>query len=240
MNYLKIFGISVSDDPFRTKRKSTSNGYRSEFIGLDLTLRTEDGQTIVLPIECQIQTMEQYRDGNVGFSAHTKMENKKPKLKSIPRIGDSKSYKDPTGTLGYHREFLSHIMHISPSCAIAKTTGNDFESERTIITPYDLYEAFRLISRVPKEGVGYKYYSKYLQELYEKRNDLFPAGEGLLPKYIAVDDIPNPNADYTKYNRFFNELRSSLKKTMSIMDALETPDERQGTDISTVEEGLEH
>lgn len=42
VNYLKVYGISASDDEQRTKRKSTSNGYRAEFIGLDLSIRTED------------------------------------------------------------------------------------------------------------------------------------------------------------------------------------------------------
>ena len=57
VNYLKAYGISVSSDEKRTKEKSTSNGYRAEFIGLDLSIHTEDGQLIVLPIECQVQTI---------------------------------------------------------------------------------------------------------------------------------------------------------------------------------------
>lgn len=209
---LRALGLSVSTDSFRTKSKSTANGYRSEFIGLDLILRLEDGREITLPIECQVQTQEQYRDGNIGYSAHTKMPNKRYKLKSVPRSGECR-YTDPTGYLTECREFLSHIMHISPSFAIAKTGGDDFEVERTIITPYDLYEAFRKISSIPKDSPSYKAYTRYLHELYAERENLFPTGDSLLPKYITIDEIPNPNTDYTRYNRFFNELRSSLKKT---------------------------
>ena len=167
--------------------------------------------------------MEQYKDGNTGFSAHTKLTNKKPKLKPIPGTGDSSKYTSPDGKLDYYREFLSHIMNISPSCAIAKTTGNDFEKSRTVITPYDLYEAFRLISRVPQNSPSFRFYTNYLEELYERRNNLFPTGDSLLPKYIRLEDIPNPASDYNKYNRFFNALRSSLKKTMSIMDEIGIP-----------------
>lgn len=105
-------------------------------------------------------------------------------------------------------------MHVSPSFAIAKTTGNDFETGRVIITPYDLYEAFRLVSRVPKDSIAYKTYNKYLGELYEKREELFPTGDSLLPKYIRFDDIPNQNLDNTMYYQFFSELSSSLKKTL--------------------------
>lgn len=211
---LRSLGLSVSSDSDRTKHKSTKNGYRSEFVGLDLSIFMDDGSTIELPIECQIQTMEQYRDGNVGFAAHTKLPSKGIKLKSIPKIGDGQRYTSPTGQLEECRSFLSHIMHISPDCAIAKTTGNDFESGRTIITPYDLYEAYRLISRVPKESRMYRAYTKYLGELYEKREELFPTGDSLLPKYIRFDDIPNPATDNSKYYEFFSELNASLKQTI--------------------------
>ena len=211
---IRALGISVSGDPFRTKTKSTKNGYRSEFIGLDLKLRLEDGREISLPIECQVQTQEQYRDGNIGYSAHTKLPNKRYKLKNVPRNTKGR-YTDSTGYLAECREFLSHIMHISPSFAIAKTGGDDFEVERTIITPYDLYESFRKISRIPKDNPSYKAYTRYLHELYAEREHLFPTGDSLLPKYITLDEIPNPSTDYTRYNRFFNELRSSLKKTFS-------------------------
>lgn len=84
---------------------------------------------------------------------------------------------------------------------------------RVVITPYDLYEAYRMISAMPKGSKTYKVYSKYLHTLYDRRKELFPTDESILPRYVAEDDIPNPNADYSKYNRFFGELRNSLKQT---------------------------
>lgn len=113
-------GVSVSRDSSRTKPKSTPNGYRSEFIGLDLNLRLENGRMISLPIECQVQTQEQYRDGNIGFSAHSKLPTKRYQLKSLPKTGTG-VYTSPTDELQACREYLSHVMHISPSFAIAKT-----------------------------------------------------------------------------------------------------------------------
>lgn len=211
---LKSYGISVSDNETRTKRKSTSNGYRSEFIGLDLTIRTENGEAICLPIECQVQTAEQYKDGNTGFAAHTKLERKNRELKPTPTTLEiGKKYKDPTATLDYYFEFLSHIKHISPSYAIAKSTGDDFGSERVTITQYDLYEAFRLISKVPKDSPGFAVFSEYFDELYDRREELLPVDNSLLPKYISENDLPNQGKDYNKYNNFFNELRSSLSST---------------------------
>lgn len=83
---LKTLGITVSSDKKRTKAKAKPNGYRSEFVGLDLTITLEDGEVLVLPIECQIQTIEQYEDGQNGKSAHINRDGKKKKLKDIPPI----------------------------------------------------------------------------------------------------------------------------------------------------------
>ncbi len=159
--------------------------------------------------------MEQYRDGNIGFSAHTKLPSKDIKLKNIPKTGDGTKYTSADEKLAVYREFLSHIMHISPQCSIVKTTGDDFENGRVVVTPYDLYEAFRLISRIPKDNsMLYNTYNKYLAELYDKRDDLFPSGESTLPKYIKSEDIPNPNGDFVRYNNFFEELKASVKRTL--------------------------
>lgn len=232
---LQSLGISISKDPYRTKRKSQPNGYRSEFVGLDLTIDTEEHGTIVLPIECQIQTMEQYKDGNVGLSAHFKMPNKGArKLKSIPGAHKDARYTSPTSALKERKDFLSWIMHISPLCSVARITGHDFETGRTVITPYDLYEAFRLIHRVPKEDKAYRMYSNYLTELYEKRKELFPTGETILPKYITFDEIPNPSVNIRKYNEFFSSLRSSLDGTLTLLDEKDTLDSNNSSQVPKV------
>ena len=212
---LRALGITMSNDPNRTKHKSTPNGYRSEFIGLDLSIKLKDGRIITLPIECQVQTQEQYRDGKAGFASHSKLEGKKVLLKSLPKKGDGKAYTDANGALEEYRQFLHHIMNISPSFAIAKKTGDDFENERVNVTPYDLYEAFRLVSSVPKDNSTYfRIYSKYLNDLYERRDELLPSGTELLPKYIRYEDIPNPNSDYKAFSSFFATLRESLGGTL--------------------------
>ena len=161
----------------------------------------DEKTTIVLPIETQIQTIQQYRDGNSGFSAHIKMDRKGLKLKNIPSTGDSKRY---TQDLKYYREFLSHIMHTAPSCAIARSAGND----RIVIIPSDLYEAYRFISRVPEDSPLYKSSLIYFSDLYARRYELLPSGDSLLPKYIRREEIPTPNT------KFFTGLRSSLKETL--------------------------
>lgn len=83
---LKTLGISVSTDKKRTKPKAKPNGYRSEFIGLDLSITLEDGNILSLPIEVQLQTLEQYEDGQNGKSAHIERDGKKKLLKDVPSI----------------------------------------------------------------------------------------------------------------------------------------------------------
>lgn len=219
---LSTLGVTVSDDEKRTKSKKTSNGYRSEFIGLNISIpmhfptNFSSYECIEFPVECQIQTMEQYKDGNTGFSAHTKLPDKSFKLKTIPAIGDGTRYTDPTASVQYKIEFLSHIMNISPQCAIAKMTGNDFETKRIMITPFDLYEAYRLITKIDTESTLFRAYNEHLSELYQKREKLLPTGEGLLPEYIRYEDIPNPLNDLNRYVTFFNQLQSSIFQTMAL------------------------
>ena len=119
-------------------------------------------------------------------------------------------------------------MHVSPTYAITRSTGDEFENKRTITTTYDLYEAFRTISRVPKEDIKYNSVARYINRLYEERENIIPAGTNLLPEYIEYKDIPNANDDYTKYNQFFKELKSSLKNTLKVFDKI--PDEQGKTD----------
>ncbi len=209
---LHSLGITVSSDPKRTKRKATDIGYRSEFIGLDLKIRLSDEKIITLPIECQVQSAEQQRDGNIGFAAHTKLKGKSQKLKNIPSTGN---YTDPQEMLKAYREFLAHLMYISPMCSITRTTGNDFENKRTITTIYDLYETFRTISRLPKNSLSEKTLSKYLETLYQDREKLMPTDASLLPKYLKFEEIPNPVTNFNKYMEFQRELSSSLKNTFN-------------------------
>lgn len=176
------------------------------------------GSILELPIECQVQTIEQYRDSKTGFAAHTKLSGKSPKLKNIPGTGNSQKYTDIEGKAKEYREYLSYLMHASPTFSITKTSGNEFAEGRTTTTTYDLYESFRLISRVPKKSSAYRVFLKYFENLYKERSNLIPTGDNLLPKYLEFKDIPNPNVDYTKYNQFFNELKSSLKNTLEILE----------------------
>ena len=54
------------------------------------------------------------------ISAHSKLPTKRYQLKSIPKTGEG-VYTSPTDELSACKEFLSYVMHISPSFAIAKT-----------------------------------------------------------------------------------------------------------------------
>jgi len=141
---LQTLGVSISNE--RTFHKAKPNGYRAEFIGLNLDIRigvsntfTENGY-ITLPIECQVQTIEQERDGSFGHSAHINRNGKRRKLKSVPLIQKGMRYSDPSGILNEYIEFLSFVKNISPAYAEAKASG-----DRIIIIPKDVYGEYEQI-----------------------------------------------------------------------------------------------
>lgn len=200
---LHTLGISISDDPQRTKPKFKANGYRSNFIGLDLTINLDSNTTLTLPIECQIQTQEQYRDGTSGFSAHVKREGKLRKLKSAPRIMPGKRFSDPNGVISDYIEYLSYIQHITPEFAEASLKG-----DRVEIIPQDLYGELRQILQAEKGSFQEKIYMERLIEVYEKRFALFPSTV-TMPIYISDFDIPQ-----NKNSAFFIGLSNSVLNTM--------------------------
>ncbi len=131
-------GVSIAFD--QTFHKAKPNGYRSEFIGLVIDIPAAYGEAIELPIECQIQTIEQERDGEVGYSAHIKRAGKKRELKPVPKIEPNKRYSDPHGVLSEYIDFLTFVKNISPAFAEAKTSKNRVE-----ILPKDIYGEYEQI-----------------------------------------------------------------------------------------------
>ncbi len=217
-----VFGISVSEDTSRTKSKHSDIGYISEFIGLNLSIITDDQEFFVIPIECQLQSEQQYKDSTIGYSAHSNLEGKKPKLKNIPKSVNGR-YLDKCGNAKIFREYLSYVMNISPQFSTAKITEHDFEIGRIIIAKYDLYESFRLISKIPPNSKTFAAYKNYFRELYNERENIFPT-ENLDPKYISMGEIPNLSDDPRAYKNFFSELSISLKRTKSIAEEIYSKD----------------
>lgn len=214
-NGLNHIGISISEDSNRTKPKLSDLGYRSEFLGLNISIDLGE-RTIVLPIECQLQAIEQYENSKTGFAAHSKMNNKgvklrKPPLKRPTPNGDPKHYTSNDERLKSLRENLTYLMYNAPTYSITTTTKTDFVSDRTITTTYDLYESFRLITNVQKGEVMSQKLEEYLGDLYERREELIPTDE--LPEYNKASEIPNMGKDFKGFQQFFSKLRESVNMT---------------------------
>lgn len=203
-NLLHSLGVSINSDPKRTKPKFKENGFRSNFFGLDLNIELDDETIISLPIECQIQTQEQYRDGNSGFSAHTKRPGKSRRIKPLPKIYRGKRFSDPKGIVSEYIEYLSFIQHITPEFAEASMA-----IDRVQIIPQDFYGELRHILQAEDGSLEQNLYNEHLIALYEKRAELFPSAVAV-PIYISDSDMPTGKKD-----PFFTELSLSVLKTMN-------------------------
>lgn len=159
---LKNFGISVKD----FKEKRAPSGYVSNFIYL---------QTPLGEIECQLQSKNQYRDGNIGESAHTKMKDKTIKGIKIP------DHKNPDEV----RRFKSSVAYIAPKFFVAKM--DDVERGKVLIQEYTDYKNYRkVLGQVQKGSVQEKAILSYFEKLYSLRNHIFDSS-GSLQELISYD-----------------------------------------------------
>lgn len=146
---LKRFGIKLIN--FEEKR--TESGYVANFMHLS----TPYGN-----IECQLQSQNQYIDGNIGESAHTKMKDKKIKGYRIP---------DPKNP-GEVKEFKGKVLSVSPRFYTAKI--DDVEEGKVLIQEYTDYKNYRkVLGQVQKGSVQAQALMSYFEKLYSMRNVIF-------------------------------------------------------------------
>jgi len=84
---LSSHGVTISQNPDRTKPKREKNGYVSDFFGLDILGN--------VPCELQLQSGYRYKYGEDGPAAHCKLGNGEKERKFIkrPKVQSKKSYK---------------------------------------------------------------------------------------------------------------------------------------------------
>ena len=146
------FGVSVKD----FKKKRAASGYVSNFV----YLQTPWGE-----IECQLQSKNQYRDGNIGESAHTNMKGKAIKGPRIPNPQDANEVK----------RFKSSVAYIAPKFYVAKM--DDVEQGKVLIQEYTHYKNLRkLLGQVqtPENAL-----LSYFKNLYSLRDRIFDPSGGL-------------------------------------------------------------
>ena len=164
----KIFdelGISISKE-FPLKEKRTENGFESNFIYIDTLFGT---------IECQLQTEDQYRSGNYGYAAHTKMTGKAIKPFPIPDIEDKKSI----------RNFVKQINEVSPKGFFARMDDN--EPGRVMVQQFNDYQNYKnLISQVAKGDPLERFLYNYCGKIYALQKKIFKTQENSLG-FIDLD-----------------------------------------------------
>lgn len=126
MQFLSLFrdddifdklGVSVDMSTLEEKRATT--GYESNFIILN---------TLVGPIEVQIQTLDQHEYGSFGPAAHSKRANKERDLPVLPAKGSEEEIQTLTQELSQRVPIYYHI------------TRDTKEPERVIAQRFDDYQ----------------------------------------------------------------------------------------------------
>lgn len=175
---LNKFGVSF----LSFKEKRAPSGYTSNFV----YLKTPLGQ-----IECQLQSKNQFRDGNIGESAHTKMAGKTIKGFKIPDPNNPKDVK----------KFKSSVAYIAPKFYVAKM--DEVEDAKVIIQGYTDYKNYRkVLGQIQKGSLQEKTLLSYFDKLYSLRDKIFDFNgstqefiEFDINKYIrsnSLSEIKNP------------------------------------------------
>lgn len=176
------------------------------------------GTDIVIPIECQVQTKQQFKDQSVGFAAHAKVPGKaivKPKpiptsLKS--RLKRKKARLEPVEC----EDYLESTMRISPVIFHIRTTQNDFDNHRTEVSYDNLYNRYRKVvmtsegSETPERHLAR---TNNLKNLYDLREYFFPKDKAT--KYLLYNEIPDLARDPVGYQKFMGDVRQSASQTMA-------------------------
>lgn len=159
---LNKFGVSF----LNFKEKRAPSGYTSNFV----YLKTPLGE-----IECQLQSRNQFRDGNIGESAHTKMAGKTIKGFKIP---------DPNNPEDVKR-FKSSVLYIAPKFYVAKM--DEVEADKVIIQGYTDYKNYRkVLGQIQKGSQQEKTLLSYFDKLYSLRDKIFDSS-GSTQEFIDFD-----------------------------------------------------
>lgn len=160
---VKNLGIDIES----SKEKITPRGYLSNFIILD---------TLLGPIECQVQPEHAYIDGNTGFSAHTKMKNKKIKGFKIPNPENPEEVK----------KFKMSVAYVSPKYFTARL--DDVEENKVVIQGFTDYKNYRtVVGQVQKGSIQESILLDYFEKIYSLRDSIFDSTGSTLE--FIEDDI---------------------------------------------------
>ena len=171
---IKKLGISIED----YKEKRASSGYTSNFIYLNTPLGV---------VECQLQSKNQFRDGNIGDSAHTKMSGKTIKGFKIPNPENPEEIK----------KFKSSVAYVAPKFFVARI--DDVEAGKVLIQSYTDYKSYRkVLGQVQKGSIQEKTLLSYFDKLYSLRDTIFDSHGGTqelirydIMKYLRSDELAN-------------------------------------------------
>ena len=149
---LKKFGVELEKDT--RKKKRTASGYVSNLY----YLKTSFGK-----IEIQLQSQHENNEGNYGHTAHGNMVGKLIERFDIPNLSNKNAVK----------KFRTCVAFVSPKKFFAQFDNT--EPDRVLIQTFGDYQNYKSISSQVKKGSDEdKENIKYFNELYPKKDKLFP------------------------------------------------------------------
>lgn len=180
---LHQLGIKINSE----KPKNSPYGYVSYFLNLD---------TVVGPIECQLQSSHEYEEGNIGYAAHTMLDKKLITPYKIPSLDDEDR----------KQKFREYVKFISPESYRAEMDST--ERGRVTIHRSSDYQTYRnVISEIAPNSRLATLTLRYLDKLYPQRDALFPPSSSDPDMGYLAYDIDN----YLKSDEF-KALKEKMKQ----------------------------
>ena len=193
---LERLGISFSRDSLVKKR--TPNGYVADFI----ILKTPFGN-----IEVQLQSEEEFKQGNYGYSAHSNIPGKKLELMPIPDSDDSKGKKE-------YREWAKWVTPYKGN-AVPDNEGSSFGI--SIITDGRCISLQSTISQEKKGTPDAKHVKEYCKEMDRKRCDLWE-GDSRQRRIVYDLESIREYIKTQKWKSFLNQKKQEFMEKSSKME----------------------
>lgn len=203
--FIKL-GLSKSST-IPTKQKRTSSGYESDFIYID---------TLFGPIECQLQTEDQYeRNQNDPLQAHAIMPGKEVIPLQFPNLKDKNSI----------AKYKKEVDNISPK----KSTARIVDKNNASIEQYGAYRNYYSIANeLPEDDPSIMAIHSYFEALYSIRNKIFQDDPDQLIQFNEYDiDQYVQSKEFKKVIELSDLWKKDIKKFLAKVESLKHSDEKE-------------
>ena len=199
---LNDLGVSISDDPNRTKFKREKSGYVANFVGLDF-------KGIPLKTELQIMDINEHEESIAGYSAHSNLPGKAIKYMETPNAQVKRQLKEleSAGKL----KGLSEERYQSLKDSLYEKACKIFSNWASNIS------AYHAVARIDKDYTSQKRVKIYYDDHYERLSYSIREPEGSHTTN-SIDSEYFLQQIYYNQSEWLNTNNNSSISESSIMD----------------------